>query len=104
MAIKHYIAIEDFMSDNYCSISTLLVKKLQEHISLKVNMELFAYYVIESKKLRELKSFQTAFEVVTRSTNLEDLITDFMENIKQKMLDFTERDSGNFFFLAFYLF
>lgn len=67
---------------------------LEKHISIKVNVEFFGMYVIFSKNVMDVKSFNTKNSVVTQATALKEVYDQFMATILGKASEFQERDSG----------
>lgn len=88
------MVLKNFIDDVKCDVVTLIQSKLDDFTTIKVNFELFAYYILETKNLREMKSFQTGYEVCTKATNIQQLLDDFSDSIGQKMSEFLERESG----------
>lgn len=98
----------DAPSDDVVDIETFLDSVKSECISeiesfmlegcksFKLNMELFAYYIKPTVDAEDysLKSFNTKFEVITPTTDKQELFTRFFQKILKKSEEFQERDSG----------
>lgn len=72
----------------------LIKNKLSEFNQLKINLELFANYILPTKEVREIKSFNTKNKIFTLSTNLNEELEQMYEIMKTKMSEFAEKDSG----------
>jgi hypothetical protein len=72
----------------------LIKNKLSEFNQLKINLELFANYILPTKEAREIKSFNTKNKIFTLSTNLNEELEQMYEIMKTKMSEFAEKDSG----------
>jgi len=86
----------NFFATNRGSIRDLILNCLDEHNSVKLNFELFGVYskVTNDEYKKEIKSFNSKYQIVTKGTNLNDLIDKFIETILKKADEFQERDSG----------
>ncbi|XP_030762170.1 uncharacterized protein LOC115886982 [Sitophilus oryzae] len=66
-------------------------------------MELFGYYYNPTTNNHDVKSFNTSFKVVCKSTEMKDLVEEFLMIIDNKADVFAEKDSGwillNFLYL-----
>lgn len=83
----------DEIRDNFHKI---VRREIEKHKLIKVNVELFGFYVLPPKDIYELKSFNTKNEIFCMSTNTKDMYDSFKSRIISKAEDFQERDSGNF--------
>lgn len=70
-----------------------------QHNSLKVNVELFATYILPSKHLTEVKSFNTKNFILTVASNLRTFYEEISSIIHTKMTEFAEKDSGDVYIL-----
>lgn len=87
------------MNDIKNKVVELVKKEVGKLLSIKINFELYGYYVIEDKDLHDVKSFNTKNEIVTSSTNISQLYDDFTAILDQKASEFQERDSGKKFYI-----
>ncbi|XP_064215761.1 uncharacterized protein LOC135265262 [Tribolium castaneum] len=90
----HYIDLNEFMDKIHNKLLRLIVSQIEKFSTIKINLELFGLYTIESKNIFDVKSFNTTNRIVTLGTNIRNMLHDFQEVISQKMMDFLERDSG----------
>jgi hypothetical protein len=91
---KIHINLKGFMSEIKIKVIDLVLEHLKTFTAIKVQFEVFGSYVITEKELKDIKSFNTKYKIVTNATDLEELVNSFMEIMDQKMQDFQERDSG----------
>lgn len=68
----------------------LINKTLCEHLSVKVNIELFGVYVLPHREdeSEETKSFNSKFRVISLSTDLDELYQSFCGILLKKAEDF----------------
>lgn len=90
----HHINLDEFMDDIGEKIYSLIVENIAKHISIKLNVELFGFYTMQSKGLSDIKSFNTRNTTASTSTNPQTIIDEYVERIRTKMMDFLEKDSG----------
>lgn len=93
-AQRHHICYRDFFGEVADKIKKLLVQERRKHRSIKVNMELFGRFIHQTKKLVEVKSFNTANKVVTEASGIDSIYDDFAQTMETKAEEFEERDSG----------
>ncbi|KAJ8930352.1 hypothetical protein NQ314_016849, partial [Rhamnusium bicolor] len=82
-------------------VINLIAMGVQEN-PLKINFELFASYVVSTKKedddeaciKNEVKSFNSKYEIVTISRSLDEIYSHFYNVLKTKSEEFEEQDSG----------
>lgn len=91
---NYHIIVEEFMSEIKNKVLALLQRKVLDFRSVKVNVELFGYFVLESQDLSEMKSFNTRNEIVTEGTDLDELYDNFSGVLDEKVSEFQERESG----------
>ncbi|XP_071055954.1 uncharacterized protein [Onthophagus taurus] len=75
-------------------VLSLLQRVIDIHCNIKVNMECFGIYFLNSKNDVEVKSFNTKNKIITSAINVYDVYEEFVDEIKTKMSEFQERDSG----------
>lgn len=91
---KHYVDIEEFAYNVREKIATLIETITVVHNSVKVNLELFALYYLLSNENVELKSFNTRNKIINPGSDFYEIYDDYIGEIKSKMSEFNERDSG----------
>lgn len=74
----------------------LLKVVLKSHNSIKVNVEAFATYVLQSQDLSETKSFNSINRILDVSSDLEVVYAEFRDAIVSQTTDFQHKDSGMF--------
>lgn len=89
-----YIDIDQFSSVIRERVLTLLESLLHVHGSIKVNMELYGLYYLLVTENVEIKSFNTKNKIITQGSDIYDLYNDYIAEMKNKMSEFEERDSG----------
>lgn len=90
--------LTDFQENIKDKVLKVIKTELNKHKVIKVNIELFGLYYLPTSKLSEIKSHNTAFEVVCESTNITQLYEKLMGIIHGKLDEFAERDSGMNFY------
>lgn len=91
---KNHIDPSEFLIEVKQKVLNLISEYIQNHHSLKVNMELFGLYVIPEKDMRDIKSFNTENQIINISKNLSQVFDDFKDVMLSKASEFQERDSG----------
>ncbi|KAK9729047.1 hypothetical protein QE152_g16903 [Popillia japonica] len=88
--------ISTFLESVKLKTCKLIHDTISQLNSLKLQLELFAYYTkfINDEELIQLKSFNTKYVVVTVSTVLENVYDQLADIIKNKSDEFQEKDSG----------
>ena len=82
---KVFVNIDDFFEDVKNNFIRLISHQLSLHKSVKVNVELFGRFLLQSKETLEIKSFNTKNEVITVISNLLDMYSLFLNKIKEKI-------------------
>jgi serine protease inhibitor len=96
---KHIVNLNEFEKNIREKVFKVIQMELKKHKVIKINMELFGLYYLPTTQISEIKSHNTAFEVVAESTNMDMLYEKFMGIIHGKLDAFAERDSGMYIFL-----
>lgn len=86
--------LEQFISSNESTITELINLSLIKHRALKINFELFAYFMLPTSEEKQLKSFNTKFVAVFQNADLKDLYSKSREIFSQKMTEFQHCESG----------
>lgn len=89
-----YLTPEAFLMDNWKDVMNLLNVCLKKHNCIKVNFELFAYFVLPTTGEQELKSFNSKFELVYHSTDKNDLYLNIINTFERKLSEFQHCGSG----------
>lgn len=91
---NHHINVENFLNEIKNKVLPLIENEVRKHVSIKLNLELFGMYYLDSKENHEMKSFNTRNEIVSMSSDLDHLYDDFVAKLDEKADIFQERDSG----------
>lgn len=91
---NEFVTPEMFLRINQNNILKLLELSLKKHTCLKVNFELYAYFLLPKSMNQELKSFNTKFEIIYNNTNLHELYSKTIDSFQKKISEFEHRDSG----------
>jgi hypothetical protein len=93
--------INEFLIKNKEKILNV-VRNNNKILPVKIQFELFAYFLLPSKEEEEdkfsLKSFNTSYKILLDLENLSELYDEFSFAIKNKSEEFAERESGWAFF------
>ena len=95
----HCIDYNEFLTSIENLVHRIIQLHLQRHLAVKANMELFGNYFLKTTGEFSVKSFNTKYEVVTSSTNLQNLYSSFVETLVNKAKDFNENKSGELHFI-----
>lgn len=91
---RHYVDMTEFANRIREKVITLIESVMNIHGSLKVNIESSGIYFLGSNEEGEIKSFNTRNKIITLAADLYNTYDEFIDEIKTKMSDFQERDSG----------
>lgn len=88
--------IGEFFATAEADILNILNESLIKHINFKFNFELECLYIKDSGDLLKVETMThvTKMKPVTRSDLLDNIYKEKVEDIKTKMSEFQERDSG----------
>lgn len=86
--------LELFLNSIRDKIKTLVDKSLKEHISLKINFEYFALFLMVKNDSQEIKSFGTKNYTIHQNYEYDSLITQVRNALVKKIEEFQDRDSG----------
>lgn len=89
-----YLYPEAFLSDNQSNVMKLINMALNEHNCIKLNFELFAYFILPKSSEKQLKSFNTKYDIVFKSTDLNELLVKVMNTLSFKLTEFQHCQSG----------
>ncbi|KAJ8913586.1 hypothetical protein NQ315_013993, partial [Exocentrus adspersus] len=85
----------------------LMVEVLRFHTTVKVNVELFGRYIIQTGESQEdlidIKCFNTTNQIINSSMDLDEVLNMFMDILVNQASEFQERDSGWAFECIMYL-
>lgn len=95
---KNILDVKQYFKELEVKILCILDNQLTKHTCIKISMELFGYYYNPTTNNHDVKSFNTPFKVVCKSTEIKDLVEEFLMIIDNKADVFAEKDSGKRFF------
>ncbi|CAH1988790.1 unnamed protein product, partial [Acanthoscelides obtectus] len=89
-----YINFQDFFRNIQQNVLEVIEEKLRVYTALKVNMEAFGKYVLQSKDVVDIKSFNTTNKVIDMGVDLPTVYKHFTDEIISQSSEFEEKDSG----------
>lgn len=91
---KFHVNIKSFRDEIKEKVLRVIELELTKHKLIKINFELFSLYYSQVVQSQEIKSQNTPYNIISTSTNLNDVYEDLFEIIDKKADEFAERDSG----------
>lgn len=95
--------MEAFLDGKQDDIFKIIELTLLKHVSIKVNFELFAHFMLPVSGEQQLKSFNTKYQTVYQNINYDELYTNVKEIFKLKLSEFEHCTSGWTFMSVSYL-
>lgn len=89
-----YLGLEAFFSDNKKHLNDLIILSLNKHNCIKLNFELFAYFMLPKSNEIMLKSFNTKYNIVYNNTDLKKLLMNVIDTLNEKFTEFQHCQSG----------
>lgn len=89
-----YLMPETFLMDSLNDIIKIISDCLVKHKCIKLNLELFAYFMKSTSDERELKSFMTKYEIVYQSTDIKELFMNAIYTFERKISELEHCESG----------
>lgn len=87
-------SLDTFLNSIRGKIKLLLDENIQKHTCIKVNFELFSIFLLFKNDTQEVKSQSTKNIPIFYTYNFDTLFEDVTSNLKKKVEEFQERDSG----------
>lgn len=92
---KIYSIPEDFLCENEMNIYRLVELNLQKHKCLKIQFELFAFYLLPKTNEKQLKSFNMKYEIIHDISEFKYIYRmKTIETMKRKLAEFEHSQSG----------
>ena len=91
---KKHIDYVTFFDAIKLRVLKLLKVVLKAHNAIKVNVEAFATYALESQDVSEIKSFNSINRILDLSTDLDAVYVDIKDAVVSQTADFQHKDSG----------
>lgn len=85
---------EIFLNSISEQVKNLIDQSLEKHTSIKVNFELFCYFLIFKNDQREIKSFSTKNVILYVHYDFDLIYKSTIDILLKKIEEFQERDSG----------
>lgn len=86
-----------FFSEIKNKVLSLLEEVLRIHKAVKVNMEVFGRYILQTQECSDIKSFNTTNTILDLSSDLASAYDIFIDKMITQSTEFQERDSGILF-------
>uniref|UniRef100_A0A6P7G7M8 Uncharacterized protein LOC114336797 isoform X1 n=1 Tax=Diabrotica virgifera virgifera TaxID=50390 RepID=A0A6P7G7M8_DIAVI len=83
-----------FMKNVQPASIQLIEQEVEKHATVKINMEVFAVYVIPEKDMSDIKSMNTKNKLITICSDLNNIFKDFTDEIFNKASEFQEKESN----------
>ena len=83
-----------FFNEIRYKILNLLEEVLTLHKTVKVNMETFASYILQTQEISDMKSFNTPNKILDQGMDLNNVLDSFVDMMVTQTTEFQERDSG----------
>lgn len=90
----NHIEYGGFFSEIKNKVLPLLAVEVEKFKSIKTNFELFAYFIHQTSKIIEMKSFNTQNKIINEITDISDLYDYLCAVIEKKASEFQESGSG----------
>lgn len=91
---EEYLTPEAFLLDNEKYVSKIINNSLQVFQSVKLNFELFAFFYLSKTGEKQLKSFNTKYNIICKGTNIHELYLNTIHTFEKKLSEFQQRESG----------
>lgn len=91
---KNIVDIDEFFNEVKPKFLNLITEQIEKHKSVKINIELFGQYFLQTKETLETKSFNTKNKIITSTSNLNVIFSEFLSVVKEKASIFAENGSG----------
>lgn len=85
---------ELFLNNLSEQVKNLIDRALQKHIAIKINFELFSFFLLCKNDQQEIKSFATKNQIVYSNYDFNSIYTTSIVTLLKKVEEFQERDSG----------
>ena len=100
-ASDEILKVPDLLTSLKEKVENLVRERLTIHTSVKINFELFGLYFLEEKKIFEIKSFQTKYEIMTAGMDFTQYYDDVMGILDRKESEFQASDSGELYKISY---
>ncbi|CAG9769955.1 unnamed protein product [Ceutorhynchus assimilis] len=87
-------SVKEFLQHLQKKFIQLVGDMLNKFNHIKVGMELFGRFLLQTKEIEEVKSFNTKFTLVNEGADLEELFQQFSNILAKKCVEFQEKESG----------
>ncbi|KAG7299574.1 hypothetical protein JYU34_016555 [Plutella xylostella] len=87
-------SLDSFFQSIHDKIKSLINQSLKTHFCIKVNVELFSFFLMYKNDSQELKSFGTKNVTLHMNYNFDSFFSEIKSTLKKKIEEFSEQDSG----------
>lgn len=92
---EHESSLPDlFLNSIRAKLASLIEKSLLKYISLKINIEYFANFILLNNNSQGIKSFTTKNITVHRNFDYDQVFNSMVSVLSKKIEEFQDRDSG----------
>ncbi|XP_074034146.1 uncharacterized protein [Leptinotarsa decemlineata] len=91
---NHYMDYNTFFNELKQKVLKLLEEVLVIHKIVKVNMEVFGRYNLQTKEYCDVKAFNSSNQVIDQSNDLNVVYNNFADSLTAQAMEFQHRDSG----------
>lgn len=89
-----YLTPEEFLMDNQHQVIKLINDCLIKHNCVKLNFELYAYFILPKSGEQQLKSFNTKFNIIYKNTDIHEFYLNTINTFERKLSEFQHCESG----------
>ncbi|XP_074026183.1 uncharacterized protein [Leptinotarsa decemlineata] len=91
---NHHMDYNTFFNELKQKVLKLLEEVLVIHKIVKVNMEVFGRYNLQTKEYCDVKAFNSSNQVIDQSNDLNVVYNNFADSLTAQAMEFQHRDSG----------
>lgn len=91
---NYHVNVVEYMQELKNKVIALIERQVIKFRSVKFNVELFGYFILEAKELEDIKSFNTVNEIVSLGDDINQVYDNLTGILDGKVSEFQERDSG----------
>lgn len=93
-SVNNHNDYKKFFSDIQEKVINLMEKSAEKHNTTKINMEVFARYILPTSGNVDIKSFNTANIIIDQGTDIHSAYDTFVDGMISQTTEFSEKDSG----------
>lgn len=96
-----YQNFNTFFDEIKHKVVNLIEDSIRSYTAVKVNVEVFARYILHSQDTVDIKSFNTPFIIINESIDIDSVYGTIVDKIINQSSEFEEKDSGKSYLLNF---